>query len=510
MRPWAKRVVLFGIDGAGTFFEQADTPNMDRIFRHGAVCRRVLTEIPTISAECWGSMLHGVDCQRHGLTNWLTGQRHFPGDSLFPSVFRVIREHRPEAVLASFCDWDNVNYGIIEENLGVHKVHARDCDLVQPAIEFIHTHDFTLMYFQFDSVDHEGHAHGYGSPEHLMAITRNDAYIGRIVESMEKCGLMEDTLILVEADHGGTPPDSLGQGAHGGDSDMEKYVCFFAAGGGVRHTELQDMLVRDTAPVMLYALGIPQPASWNSRVPAGLFPDHMKDLPRPEGLLPPVPAPCPKPEKGLFMKQMADLQPLMYLSFESMDSLPPHARQTGKLYLTEGIRGRGMRFDDGSLSLDFPLKGGSFSLTAWVRPDAAEGGVPLMSLHAPGCPSSVLDVTVTGEEHLMLTVRTSGNVSLSMDTWLPPQWKKTWMFLALSFDTQDDVAGLSLNFEPFLRQRTDGRQLFPECADFRLFLGMDGTEDPGRRLPGTMDDVCLYRGVLDQQDIARLKAYYTE
>ena len=62
----AKRVVLFGVDGGGTFFEQAKTPNMDRIFASGAVCRKTLTEIPTISAECWGGMLHGVECGWHG------------------------------------------------------------------------------------------------------------------------------------------------------------------------------------------------------------------------------------------------------------------------------------------------------------------------------------------------------------------------------------------------------------------------------------------------------------
>ena len=43
MKAWAKRVVLFGVDGAGTFFEQTPTPNIDRIFKKGAVSRRTLT-----------------------------------------------------------------------------------------------------------------------------------------------------------------------------------------------------------------------------------------------------------------------------------------------------------------------------------------------------------------------------------------------------------------------------------------------------------------------------------
>ena len=40
---YAKRVVLFGIDGAGTFFEKTPTPNIDRLFAKGAVSDRVVT-----------------------------------------------------------------------------------------------------------------------------------------------------------------------------------------------------------------------------------------------------------------------------------------------------------------------------------------------------------------------------------------------------------------------------------------------------------------------------------
>ena len=47
MKQWAKRVILFGVDGAGTFFEQTPTPNIDRIFRDGAVCRFPSTPMRT-------------------------------------------------------------------------------------------------------------------------------------------------------------------------------------------------------------------------------------------------------------------------------------------------------------------------------------------------------------------------------------------------------------------------------------------------------------------------------
>ena len=53
-------VIVIGVDGAGAWFKDADTPNFDRIFAQGTVTYRALSSKPTISAECWGSMLIGV------------------------------------------------------------------------------------------------------------------------------------------------------------------------------------------------------------------------------------------------------------------------------------------------------------------------------------------------------------------------------------------------------------------------------------------------------------------
>ena len=511
MKAWAKRVVLFGIDGAGTFFEQADTPNMDRIFKNGAVCRRTLTEIPTISAECWGSILHGVDCRRHGLTNWVTGRRPYPKDSPYPSVLRVIREHRPDAEMASFCEWNNVNLGIVEDGLGVYQFSANDYDLVQPAIDYINSHDFTFMYFHFDSVDGAGHAHGYGTREHLEMIAKNDGYIGRIVDAIEKRGWLSDTLILVEADHGGTPPDEKGRGSHGGDSDAEKYVCFFASGGGAQHVELQDMLTRDTAPAILHALGIPQPASWNSRVPGGLFPDMPENLPRPEGLPLSVQEPLAKPETGRFAACFSDLGPFVYLPFEHADDFPAGTERQGKLYLADGVRGHGMRFDDGWISMPCPVGGGGFSLSGWVRLNVMESRMPLVCVRCAESTASWLAVVANNEDHLILAVKTlDAEKPKNMEVGMPPKREGAWMFFAAFFDAETGTTGFSLNFEPFVRQQLPGKKLLPEEGTPLLLLGMDVLAAPDEGLPGTLDDVCAYRKTLTDEDLVRLKAYYME
>ena len=45
-----KRVVIMGADGCGTFFLQANTPNLDKILANGSVSYNAVTSFPSISA----------------------------------------------------------------------------------------------------------------------------------------------------------------------------------------------------------------------------------------------------------------------------------------------------------------------------------------------------------------------------------------------------------------------------------------------------------------------------
>ena len=85
-------VVVVGVDGAGAFFREAETPCFDRIFANGAVTYGALASNPSISAECWGSMLLGVGPEIHKLTNGIVSSVPYPTDAEHPSVFRRIRE----------------------------------------------------------------------------------------------------------------------------------------------------------------------------------------------------------------------------------------------------------------------------------------------------------------------------------------------------------------------------------------------------------------------------------
>ncbi|MCL2508213.1 MAG: alkaline phosphatase family protein [Oscillospiraceae bacterium] len=263
-----KRAAILGVDGAGNFFRQTDTPCMDDLFRDGAVTYDALTSIPTISAECWGSMLIGVGPETHGLTNEIVSTKAYDVESKYPSIFRVLRDARPQAEMFSVCGWNPINTGIIEENVGVTKLAAENdagvCEKILGCLDG--GGDPVLLFAQFDDVDGAGHKFGYGNKLYLKKITEIDALIGKIVAKYREKGLLEDTLFIISADHGGNRLHG-----HGGKSDREKLIFIGCAGKSVKKGVIRDMHVRDIAAVTAYALGIDAPDTWTAKVPKGIF-----------------------------------------------------------------------------------------------------------------------------------------------------------------------------------------------------------------------------------------------
>ena len=270
-------VVVIGVDGAGSWFRDAETPNFDKIFENGAVTYSALSSKPTISAECWGSMLIGVGPEVHGLTNGIVSSTPYDVNSPFPSVFRRIREACPDAVLGSYCDWNPITHGIVENNIGVSHATAHDTDLTPIVCDYILDKKPDFLFVHFDSVDGAGHSTGYGLPAFIKRINEVDKLIGDVYLAVENAQMLEETLFIVIADHGGAN-DENNHGSHGGWTDEEKYVTFAAVGKGINKTEIEEMNIRDLAAIVLYAMGIEAPefneSGWTSQIPKGLFTDY--------------------------------------------------------------------------------------------------------------------------------------------------------------------------------------------------------------------------------------------
>ena len=262
-------VIILGVDGAGSFFTQADCPNLTNIFSDGAITHTATTATPSSSAPCWGSMLLGVSPDVHGITN----NSGLPRDGEdFPSIFVAVGRAFPDAKLASYVHWPNINTAIIEarEDLPIKKVSSLpDQYIASKGAQYILENQPKLMYLQLDDPDAAGHSDGYGSKYHLDALAKTDRYIGQVFQAVIDAGMADCTLFIVVTDHGGTP-----EGEHGGDTAAEMQIMFAANGASILAGGQISLNIQDVPAIVAYALGIDQLDTWNCTLPQNLFADN--------------------------------------------------------------------------------------------------------------------------------------------------------------------------------------------------------------------------------------------
>ncbi len=265
----ANRVIIIGIDGAGNFIKDAETPRIHALLERGAYSYEAQTVFPSISAECWGSLLYGVGPDKHGINNDKASRETVPSNFPYSSLFGLSRAQWPEAPLAAFSCWEPINTGIIEANLDVHCVSKTDPELAKDIVAYIRsTPEFKLMFIQFDLPDAAGHAHGFGTAGQIKQIEQTDPYIGMIEDALREEGLLEDTLVILVSDHGGggTHPND-----HGSDHPMDMTITWGAAGCGVQAGAIDGPVsIMDTAVVAARALGLPERSDWEGRLPKGV------------------------------------------------------------------------------------------------------------------------------------------------------------------------------------------------------------------------------------------------
>ena len=498
--------VLLGVDGAGTFFRNAKTPNIDRIFSNGAVSYHVHTAEPTISAECWGSMLLGVTPEVHRLTNSIVSRQRYNVNSLFPSVFRMIRKNDPTASLASFCNWNPINYGIIESNLGVHEETGSDSAITDHVIEYLEKEAPKFLFMQFDEVDGAGHRCGYGAPGHIAQIETTDGYIGRIYEAYEKLGILDRTLFIVTADHGGTP-----EGGHGGTTDAEKYVMYAAVGKTVPHGKIGEMEIRDNAAIIMHAFGYECADTWTERIPDGVFegvsacerPEyksvhnhphrtHESQQTPPEHIIP-----C----EGL----------IAYLPFDNNceEKCGGVTEKHGKVYYVDGYYEQGIRLDDGYISLkDIKVNNRSFSAALWMKAGDIAGNPTIFGNKNRKSGSDIGFVMSISSNEIQWN-SSDGDKKTEKTIPLPLDYRDGWVHITVVVDKEAEEVRFAYDFGEFVTVKmTDGTENVSYDTELCFNIGQDGTGTYPDSLSCVLDEFTIYDRALTKEDMQLLEKYY--
>ena len=511
-----KHVVIIGVDGAGAFFKNTDTPSCDEIFADQATTYTCLVGMPSMSAQGWGSILHGVLPEYHGLTNDIIKNTPYPTNSPYPSIFKVVREAMPNAELASFVEWNPINIGIVEDGLSVEKgTGGNDGEVTRKILSYLTGKAPSLLFIQFSSPDDIGEAYGFGSAIYLKAISTADAYIGMIYDQLKQKDLLDDTLFIVTADHGGINK------THGGNSDAEKYVFLGVAGRTVSSGTIVEAELRDVAAIAAYALGIECPKTWTGRVPAGVFEDVTEAEEHHEpGEEYRKHQTEPTPALSNMQTLLSGHNVIAYLPFDENinDAFGKvQTSQSGTLQYYDAYYGKGVALNNGYVTLKNVKVGtGSFSVAFWLKgspltPEGADPGLISNKDWQEGKYKGFI-LSYRGSKDIKFNVgkgETENKYRMDYVRYLPDNYDTGWMHVILTVDRPSRKVHIYLDFI------SDGAgEEIPTFFDnvsfdsLNLNIGQDGTGSLEYKLPAQMDEFIMTSDVLSEADVAALQAYY--
>lgn len=512
-----KRVVIIGVDGMGAFVKDTDTPNMDRIFAEGATTYTAQTAFPSISAQSWGSMFIGSSAYVHGLNNTIVGETPYENAEL-PTFFKRVKDAMPDAKLASFCDWNPINVGIIEDGMDVDKRSNKDAVLHEEIVEYFADNDPTLFYAHFDSPDAAGHGNGYGSEKHLKQVTTVDGYIGKIYDALVQNDKIEDTLFIVTTDHGGTPD---APGDHGGTTEAEMNIFFGAVGKSVKKGgTVGEMNIRDVAAIVLHAFGIDVPEfdidGFSAQIPDGLFEGYKAPERQPisAGENPFTTLTTPAADSGKYVTDVigADKVASVFHFNNNTDDSVGSAAVTADgepKYYSAGYFDSCIEIgEQGFLRMpDVLPTEGSFSISLWFEHNRnLNTNYVLFASHMI---SEKWEKGISAEYNGNSINVAIGNGSMqdftvSLSEMLP----NGWCNLTLVVDKDERVITAYLNFEEVGSMNYSKRFSVVDFVNGENFIiGNDKTS--GYNTANVMmDELTVFKSVLTKDDVAKLAAYY--
>ncbi|PZV86271.1 type I phosphodiesterase/nucleotide pyrophosphatase [Algoriphagus aquaeductus] len=247
-----KKLVFIILDGIpASELERAETPNLDQIAGIGGYARAFTggikegySQTPTISAVGYNSLLTGTWANKHNV--WGNGIE--APNYHYWTIFRFLKEARPDAKTAIFSTWQDNRTKLLGESLAETNflkldksfdgleldtltyphdedhLYIRDIDqkVAENAADYLRDAgpDLSWVYLQF--TDDMGHRHGK-SAQLDEAIRLADAQVGKVWEAVQyrQMEYGEDWMIWITTDHGRKEPEGKD---HGGQSDSEREI----------------------------------------------------------------------------------------------------------------------------------------------------------------------------------------------------------------------------------------------------------------------------------------------
>jgi hypothetical protein len=255
------KVIVIVIDGMRKErFYEANTPFLDSLKENGTEYLNMETLYPARTVVCFSSMFTGTYPFEHGITSNMVWRLGIKTESIFDSLRKVGKRGRLLGIAHLV---DAMGSDVETVTAVMHKDKA-DPNMLAKARKIMKEQDPDLFIVQMIGTDQVGHSRGVLYDDYIEKIEEADALIKDFVEWLEMEGKMENTTLVICADHG----QADGIGGHGHLDEGERFVPFFMHGPHItKGNKVQEKhSLVSLAPTISYLLGAPYPASSRGKV----------------------------------------------------------------------------------------------------------------------------------------------------------------------------------------------------------------------------------------------------
>jgi len=259
-----KNVLLVSIDGLRPdAIAKFGAPTLQRLIREGSYSLRARTIMPSTTLPSHTSMLSGERPDEHGVVwNNVTSAQLQTVE--FPTLFSVAREHgyRTAAFFskAKFSPLQRPGTLDYSQAPGGWFGKWSSERTVTDVRAHLETHKPNVLFVHLSDPDSAGHSSGWMSDAYGRAVRDTDTALALLLLSAEKAYGAGNYSVIVTADHGG---HNYG---HGTSDPQDVNIPWIAWGRGVNAGEDldgEDIETIDTAPTVLWLLGVTHPKDWD-------------------------------------------------------------------------------------------------------------------------------------------------------------------------------------------------------------------------------------------------------
>ncbi len=258
-----RNVILVSIDGLRPdAIKKFEAPTLLRLMREGSYSLSARTIMPSSTLPSHTSMLSGEPPDQHHVTwnNVVTAEKDVVD---FSTVFSVARAHgyRTAAFFskAKFSPLqlpDSLDYSQAPGGWWGKWPSTRTVGDIKTYLE---TAKPNLLFVHLSDPDSAGHSSGWMSAAYGRAVHATDKALDDLLDAADEAYGEDNYSVVVTADHGGH-----GYG-HGTSDPLDVTIPWIAWGRGVDSGEMEDVSINtfDTAPTVLWMLGVAKPEAWD-------------------------------------------------------------------------------------------------------------------------------------------------------------------------------------------------------------------------------------------------------